>query len=132
MTITSQPGGVGVKESDRGDAEIGGEMAGLLEQVLGEIERGEIAITEVPHAQRGATGAATGFKQGGAFIGKETLDEDALGFPETEEMSGARVVNDRDGIVEVGANSGGGNFVVLGGHVQGSHVWHEVPDLARR
>ena len=132
MTIVSQPGGVGVKEADGGGAVFSGEMAGLLEQVLGEIERGEIAITEVPHAQRGAAGAAAGFNQGGVFIGKETFDQDALGFPETEEMSGACVVNDRNGIVEIGANGRGGDFVGLGGHVQRSHVWHEVPDLARR
>jgi hypothetical protein len=106
-------GGVGVEEADGGEAEVGGEVAGLIEEFFGEVEGSEVAVSEVPEAEGGASGAATGFEERRGFVGEEAFDQDALGFPEAEEVRGARVVDDGDGVVEVGANGGGGDF---GGH----------------
>ena len=85
-------------------------MAGLIEEFLGEVEGGEVAITEMPEAECGTTGAATGFEERRGFIGEEAFDQDALGLPEAEEVRGARVVDDGDRVVEVGADGGARYF----------------------
>ena len=89
---------------------FGCEVAGLVEEFFGEVEGGEIVVTEVPEAEGDATGAAAGFEERGGFVGEEALDQDALGLPEAEEVRGAGVVDDGDRVVEVVADGGGGDF----------------------
>ena len=105
-----ESGGVGVVEADGGGAALGGERAGLIEKFLGEIEGREVAITGIPEAEGRATGAAAGFEERSREVGEMALDEEALGSPQAHEVGRAGVVDDRDGIVEVVADGGGGYF----------------------
>ena len=111
---TGEGRGVGVQEADGVGSALGGEAAGLVDEFLGEVEGGEIAVAECPEAEGDATGAAAGFEEGGALVGKETLDEPALGRPEAEFVRGARIVDDREEVVEIGANGRGGDFAGRG------------------
>lgn len=111
MARVTEPGGIGVVETNGGGASFGGEAAGLFDKLLGEIEGSEVLVAFMPESEGYTAGAAAGFEEGGVFVGKETFDQKLFGFPESQEMRGARVVNDGDGIVEVGADGGGGNFL---------------------
>jgi len=109
-----ESGGVGVEEADGVGGPLGGEAASLVDEFLGEIEGGEMAVADRPEAEGDPAGAAAGFEEGRGFIGKEAFDEQALGRPEAEFVCGARVVDDREEVVEVGANRRGGNFAGWG------------------
>ena len=102
-------GGVGVVDGE-GGAAFGDEGAGLVDEFFGEIEGGEVVVTQFPEAEGYASGTAAGFEEAGVFVGKETLDEEFFGFPESEAVCGAGVVNDGDGVVEVVADGRGGDF----------------------
>lgn len=109
-----QARGVGMEETDgmraRVCAALGGEAAGLVDEFIGKIEGGERAIAEGPERDADAAGAAAGLEERGGAVGKEALDELALGSPETEFVRGAGVVHDRDEVVEIGADGRGGYF----------------------
>ena len=113
MTL-SELRGVGVVEADGVgsgvDAAFGGEAAGLVDEFLGEVEGGEVAVAEVAEAEGHPAGAAAGFEQRGGAVGKETFDQGSLGSPKAQFMRGTRVMQDRQQIVEIGADGGGGNF----------------------
>ena len=100
-----------MEEADGFGATLFGEIACLFDEFFGEIESGEFAIAFVPESEGDAAGATAGLKECGVFVGEETFDQDLLGFPEAEEVRGARVVDDRKRIVEVVADGGGGNFL---------------------
>ena len=104
-------GGVGVDEADGGGGACGGEAAGLVKELGGEVEGGEILVAGVPQAERGAAGSAAGFKERGSGIGEVTLDERAFRSPQAEVVRGASVVDDGDGVVEVVADGGGSYFL---------------------
>ena len=87
-------------------AALGGETAGLVNEFLGEVEGGEVAVAEGPEAERHTAGAATGFEQGRGEVGKIPPDENTLGRPQAHEVGRAGVMDDRDGIVEIGADGG--------------------------
>ena len=72
--------GVGVMDGD-GRAAFIKEGAGLIDEFLGEIKRGEAVVAELPEAERDATGPAAGFEEVGGLVGEEALDEQAFGFP---------------------------------------------------
>ena len=112
--IGGQLGGVGVEEMEGAGAGVGaalgGEAAGLVDQFLGEVEGGEVAVTEGPEAQRHAAGPAAGFEERGGVVGEEAADEFAFRRPEAEFVCRARVMDDRDQVVEIGADGGGGNL----------------------
>lgn len=80
MTLAEQ-GGVGLGEGDVVGPALGGQAAGLVEQLAREIEGGQAAVTEGPKAERHPAGAATGFEQVRGAIGKKTLDQHALRLP---------------------------------------------------
>jgi len=109
-----QVGRVGVEEADGVGRAFEGEAAGLVDEFLGEIEGGEPPVAERPEAEGHAAGAAAGLEEARVLVGKETLDEPALGRPEAEFVRGARVVDNRQEVVEIGANRGGGNFAGRG------------------
>lgn len=109
MTL-SQPRGVGVEEADGSGVAFGGETAGLVDELFGEIEGGDSAVAQRPETDGDATGAAAGFEQWRSPIGEETLDENAFGIPQAELMGCARVVDDRLQVIEVGANRIRGYF----------------------
>lgn len=90
---------------------LGGEAAGLVDEFFGEIEGRESTVTEAPKSECHATGTAAGFEEGHGLIRKEALDQCALGRPEAEFVRGTRVVDDREEIVEIGADGGGGYFL---------------------
>jgi len=87
-----------------------GEGAGLVHKFFGEVEGDEVVIAEFPESEGNAAGAAAGFEETGGLVGKKTLDEEFFGFPESEAVRGAGVVDDRDGVVEVVADGRGGDF----------------------
>ena len=99
-----------MQEADGVSGALGGEAAGLVDEFFREIEGGEVAVAERPEPDCDATGTAAGFEQVHIFIGKEALDEQPFGGPEAELVGGAGVVDDREQIVEIGADGGGGNF----------------------
>jgi len=125
--VTKGLGGVGVVNGDRGGAFFT-EGAGLVDEFFGEVEGGETAITEFPKAHRDAPGSATGLDEAGVLIGEEPLDEQPFGFPESERMRGACVVNDRNRVVEVVANGGGGDFIYRGQRMNGAERRPEGTD----
>ena len=104
---------VGVEEADGGGVAFGGEAAGLVDELFGEIEGGEIAIAERPEANRHAAGTAAGLEQRGVALGEEALDEKAFGIPKAKLVRGARVVQDRLQIVEIGADRRGAYFFIF-------------------
>lgn len=116
---TVQGGGVGLEEMDGGGAGVGavlrGERAGLVEQLGGEVEGGEMAVAEGPEAERHAAGATAGLEEWRGTIGEVALDEEALGGPEAELVGGARVVEDGREVVKIGADGGGGDLFQNGG-----------------
>ena len=91
-------------------AAFGGETAGLVDEFLGEVEGGEVAVAEGPEAQRHAAGAAPGFEERGGVVGEEAADQFTLRRPEAEFVRRAGVVDDRDQVVEIGADGGGRYF----------------------
>jgi len=107
----SQAGGIGVEKSYGGCGPFVSEVPGLVNEFLGEIEGGEITKTFVPETESHTAGTATGFKQGCVLVGKETFYQDLLGFPQAEKMRGAGVVNNRNRVIEVGADGFGGDLL---------------------
>jgi hypothetical protein len=100
-----------VVEGDRGGEAFGGEAAGLVEEFVGEIEGGEPRVAEGVEAEGHAAGAAAGFEQRRGAVGEKALDQEALGGPQAEFVRGAGVVDDREEVVEVVADGGGGDFL---------------------
>gem|GEM_PF-3647788 len=70
-----------MEEGDAMGSAFGGEVAGLVEQFLGEIERGNLAVTHFPKSDRDAAGAATGLEQTGVAMRKEAFDQLTLRLP---------------------------------------------------
>lgn len=109
-----QAGGVGMEETNgmraRIGATLGREAAGLVDEFSGKIKGGERAIAERPERNADAAGTAAGLEERGGAVGKEALDEFALGSPETEFVGRAGVVHDSDEVVEIGADGRGGYF----------------------
>ena len=97
-------------KADGGGFAGGGEVAGLIDEFLGEVEGGEVVVAFVPETEGDAAGAAAGFEKGSGFFREEAFDEEAFRFPETEKMRGAGVVNDRERVIEMGANGFGGDL----------------------
>lgn len=108
-------GGVGVVDGDGGVA-VGGEGDGLIDELLGEVEGGEVGVTEFVHGDADAAGAATGFEQRGGLVGEDALDHDALAGPEAEPVGGLGVVDDGSEVVEIAADLRGGDGAESGGH----------------
>ena len=100
-------GSIGVEEIDGGGGAFGGEVFGLVYEFLGEVEGGEILITFVPETERHTAGTTAGFNQGCVLVGKETFDQKLLRFPQAEKMRGAGVVNNRNRVIEIGADGFG-------------------------
>lgn len=103
-----------VDDDGDGGGALGEEADGLVDQIFGEVEGGEVVVAEFPEAEGHATRATAGFEEAGGLVGKEAVDEQALGFPEAEGVRGMRVVDDRERVVEVGADGGGGDFFAHG------------------
>ena len=99
-------GGVGVEEADGGGAAGGGERTGLVDEFGGEVEGGQVFVASIPKAEGRAAGAATGFEQWRREVGKIPSDENTLGRPQAHEVGRAGVMDDRDRIVEIGADGG--------------------------
>src|SRR5687767_13845954 len=112
-----------MEEADAGGIALGGEADRLVNQYLREVEGGDVPKAERPEADGHAAGAAAGFEQGRGAVGKESLDEDALGRPETEFVRGARVVQDGRQVVEIGANLLRGNLF------QGTRLRHAAMNI---
>lgn len=93
-----------------GGTTFGGEVAGLLDELLGKVEGDQAGVALVPKSERNSSGAATGLKYRGTFVREETLNQELLGFPKAEKVRGAGVVNDGDRVVEVVANGVRGDF----------------------
>ena len=89
----------------------GGEAASLVEELVGEVEGGEILVAGVPQAEGGADGPTAGFKERGGGIREVARDERAFRSPQAEVVRGAGVVDDGDGIVEIVADGSGGYFL---------------------
>ncbi len=97
---------------------LAGEVAGLGEEFIGEIEGGEAHVAALGESECHAAGAAAGFEERGALVGKMLRDELFLGGPEPEPVRGARVMQDGFGRVEIRAHGGAGDFFcrIGGGH----------------
>ena len=91
-------------------AALGGETAGLVDEFLGEVEGGEVAVAEGPEPERHTAGAAPGLEERGGVVGEEAADQFTLRRPEAEFVRRAGVVDDRDQVVEIGADGGGRYF----------------------
>ena len=91
-------------------AALGGETAGLVDEFLGEVEGGEVAVAEGPEPERHPAGAAPGLEERGGGVGEEAPDEFAFRRPEAEFVRRAGIVDDRDEVVEIGADGGGRYF----------------------
>ena len=61
-------------------------------------------MAERPQAERDATGATSRLEQRRLVIRKKTLDQHAFRSPEAELVRGTRVMNDREQVVEIGAD----------------------------
>ena len=101
-----QPGGIGDEEADGIGGALGREIARLLDEFFGEIERGQIRVAEVPEPDGRPARAAAGLEQRRGFVLKIFFDQHALRFPQPEKMRRARVMHDRDRVVEIGADGG--------------------------
>src|SRR5207245_2923132 len=101
---------IGDEKSNRFSAALAREKPRLLDELLRKIEGREIRVALVPQPDRHATGAATGLEQRRGLVRKIFFDQHALRFPQPEEMRRARVVDDGERIVVVGANGRGGYF----------------------
>ena len=108
--IVLQIARVGVEKGNRFGAAFCGEAPRLIEKLLGEIESGELAITERPQAEGHATGATTGFDQRNIPVEEKSFDQNSLGLPQSEFVRGPRIVDHREKIIEIGADGSGGNL----------------------
>src|SRR6476620_200263 len=106
-----KPGGVGVDKRDGGGVAFGSEAARLIDQLLREIEGSDLPVTEIPKSNRHAPGATSRLEERRVMIRKESFDQGALRRPQAEFVGGARVVHDREQVVEIGANDLGVYFL---------------------
>ena len=74
MTLFGEAGRIGVEETDGGGGAFGGEVAGLVNEFLGEVEGGDGLVALVPEAKGDTARTAAGFEQRGVFVGEEALD----------------------------------------------------------
>ncbi len=91
--VGGELGGVGVVDGD-GRAAFLGEGDGLVHELAGEVEGGEVLVTEFVHRDADASGAAAGLEQRRGEVGEVPRDHDALAGPEPELVGGAGVVHD--------------------------------------
>ena len=117
--VRDEFGGVGVVDGDR-RAAFGGEGDGLVDELPGEVEGGEVLVTEGVERHADASGAATGLEERSGLVGEMAPDHDPLAGPETDLVGGFGVVDDGAQVVEVLADLRGGDGAGNGG--EGRHV----------
>ena len=113
-----QSGRVGVPENDCLGRLFDREAASLVDEFFGEIERGQIAKPKRPQPERYPSSAAASFNERRRVVGEILFDQPTFREPKAHFMSGPRVVDDGEQIVEITANGLGRNFRRgrLGGH----------------